>query len=120
MKKTLYYYIDKIKRLPLKEKYIKEEILTKDFLIEEDKNIEIYYTPHNEYINLNAKVFIIGITLVFEQMSTAISAARKAIEVTNDIREIQYRCKVAAGFSGTVRKNIISMLDEIKLNEALI
>ena len=50
-------------------------------------------------------------------MSTAIAAARKELENNTDIEEIQYKCKVAGRFSGSLRKNIISMLDEIKLNE---
>ena len=40
-------------------------------------------------------------------MSTAISTARKELEFTDDINEVQYRCKVAARFSGSLRKNII-------------
>lgn len=119
MKKNLYEYMDSIKRLPIKDKYTKEEILTKDFLIEKEKDIEIYYAPHNEYINPKAKIFIVGITPGFQQMSTAISEARRMLEITNDINEIQYRCKIAGRFSGSLRKNIISMLDDIKLNEFL-
>ena len=49
-------------------------------------------------------------------MSTAIAAARKELENSDNIEEIQYKCKVAGRFSGSFRKNIISMLDEIKLN----
>lgn len=119
MKKTLYDYIDIIKKLPLKNKYTKEELLTKDFLIEKEDNIEIYYAPHNEYMNEKAKVFIIGITPGFQQMSTAIAEARKELEITDNIEEIQYKCKVAGRFSGSLRKNIIKMLDEIELNKAL-
>jgi hypothetical protein len=119
LKKNLYEYMDSIKRLPIKDKYTKEEILTKDFLIEKEKDIEIYYAPHNEYINPKAKIFIVGITPGFQQMSTAISEARSMLEITNDINEIQYRCKIAGRFSGSLRKNIISMLDDIKLNEFL-
>ena len=119
MKKTLYDYKEIIKKLPIKNKYIKEELLIEDFLIDKENNIEIYYAPHNEYFNSKAKVFIIGITPGFQQMSTAIATARKELEVTDNINEIQYRCKVAARFSGSLRKNIISMLDYIKLNEAL-
>ena len=33
--------------------------------------------------------------------------------------EIQYKCKSEARFSGSLRKNIISMLDEIELNRVL-
>ena len=119
MKKTLYDYKDIIKKLPIKDKYTKEELLIEDFLIEKENNIEIYYAPHNEYFNQKAKIFIVGITPGFQQMSTAISTARKELEFTDDINEVQYRCKVAARFSGSLRKNIINMLNDIKLNEAL-
>ncbi|MEG2983375.1 MAG: hypothetical protein RR835_01660, partial [Peptostreptococcaceae bacterium] len=44
---------------------------------------------------------------------------RKELELSDDIESIQYKCKVAGRFSGSLRKNIISMLDGIKLNEAL-
>ena len=119
MKKTIYDYIDVIKKLPIKDKYEKNELITTDFFIEEDKNIKIYYAPHNEYINPKAKVFIVGITPGFQQMSTAISTARKELELKTDIETIQYKCKVAGRFSGSLRKNMVNMLDEIKLNEAL-
>lgn len=119
MKKTLYEYEEVIKTLPIKDKYVKDELLTDDFLIEREGNIEIYYAPHNEYLNSKAKVFIIGITPGFQQMSTAISTARKELELGTDIEKIQYKCKVAGRFSGGLRKNIISMLDDIKLNDAL-
>ena len=119
MKKTLYDYKEAIKEVPLKNKYRKEDLLIDKFLIDKEKNIEIYYAPHNEYLNPKARVFIIGITPGFQQMSTAIATARKELEVNDDIEEIQYKCKVAGRFSGSLRKNIISMLDGIELNKSL-
>ncbi|MGX4599691.1 hypothetical protein [Faecalimicrobium sp. JNUCC 81] len=119
MKKHLEEYIDKIKKLPIKNKYTKEELLTNDFLIEKENNVEIYYAPHNEYINPKAKVFIVGITPGFEQMSTAISTARRCLSENIDVEKIKYECKRDGRFSGSLRKNIISMLDEVKLNEGL-
>ena len=119
MKKTLYDYMDKIKILPIKDKYNKDEILINDFLIEKEEHIEIYYSPHNEYINSKARVFIVGITPGFQQMSTAISAARRELKNSNDIEEIQYKCKKAARFSGSLRNNLINMLDEIEINKYL-
>lgn len=109
------YYLDKIKALPLKSKYTKDELLTSDFLIETEDAIEIYYAPHNEYLNPQAKVFIVGITPGFEQMSTAISEARKCLEEKMSIEEIQYRCKVAGRFSGSLRQNLIKMLSDLNL-----
>lgn len=119
MKKTLYDYKDRILNLPLKNKYTKEELLISDFLVDKEESIEIYYAPHNEYINKKAKVFIIGITPGFQQMNTAMVTARKALEEGASIEEIQYKCKEAGRFSGVIRKNIINMLDEIELNKAL-
>lgn len=119
MKKHLEEYIDKIKKLPIKNKYTKEELLTNDFLIEKENNVEIYYAPHNEYINPKAKVFIVGITPGFEQMSTAISTAGRCLSENMDVEKIKYECKRDGRFSGSLRKNIISMLDEVKLNEGL-
>lgn len=119
MKKSLYDYAEVIKKLPLKDKYNKEELLIDSFLVEKEGEVEIYYAPHNEYINPDAKVFIIGITPGFQQMSTAIARARKELEVCDDISLIQYKCKVAGRFSGALRKNIIEMLNEIRLNEVL-
>ncbi|MGL5507142.1 MAG: hypothetical protein ACRDB0_04485, partial [Paraclostridium sp.] len=119
MKKTLYEYKDIIKKLPIKDKYDKGELLIDDLLLDRYENIEIYYAPHNEYLNPKAKIFIVGITPGFQQMSTAISTARKEIELDSSIKSIQYKCKVAGRFSGSLRKNIISMLDEIKLNDKL-
>lgn len=119
MKKTLEEYIDVIRRLPIKDKYTKDELQIDDLLIEREKNIEIYYAPHNEYINPNAKIFIVGITPGFEQMNNALVTARKNLEENIDINDIKYKCKKEARFSGSLRKNIISMLDEIELNKAL-
>lgn len=119
MKKTLFDYKDKILKLPVKDKYSKEELLIGDFLLEKEGNIEIYYAPHNDYINSKAKIFIVGITPGFQQMNIAMVMARKELEQGTDIEKIQYLCKKAGRFSGSIRKNIISMLDELGLNKKL-
>jgi len=119
MKKTLLDYQDAINKLPLKEKYEKQEILTREFLIEKEGDIEIYYAPHNEYRNIETRIFIIGITPGFQQMSTAIATAKKGLNLNLPIEQIQYECKVAGRFSGVIRKNIIHMLDELELPNLL-
>ena len=119
MKKTLYDFKDEILKLPLQEKYTKEDLLIPELLIEKEGELEIYYAPHNEFMNPKASIFIIGITPGFQQMSTAIATARKQLELGLPMEEIQYECKEAGRFSGVIRKNIIAMLDEIGLNEAL-
>ena len=53
----------------------KEQLLVKELLIQEDKDMAIYYVPY-EYVNKRAKVMIIGITPGFTQMELAIRCAR--------------------------------------------
>lgn len=119
MKYNLSQFVDPIKALPIKKKYTKEELLIPNFLIEQEGSIEIYYAPHNEYLNPKAKIFIVGITPGFEQMSTAISEARICLEENLPLEEIQYRCKKAGRFSGSLRQSLIRFLNDLNLNEKL-
>lgn len=116
---TLKDYYEVIERLPFKTKYTKEELLIPELLVKEEKQIAIYYAAHNEYFNPKAKIFIVGITPGFAQMETSIVAARRCIQEHIPLEEIPYICKKEARFAGQLRKNIITMLDELKLGEAL-
>lgn len=116
---TLKDYYNVIESLPLKKKYMKEELLIPELLVKEEKQIAIYYAAHNEYFNPKAKIFIVGITPGFAQMETSIVAARRCIEEHIPLEEMPYICKKEARFAGQLRKNIITMLDELKLGEAL-
>ncbi|PLR94145.1 hypothetical protein [Bacillus sp. T33-2] len=113
------YYLEMISQLPLKDGYEKEEILTEDFLIEKDRKMEVYYCTHNEYINHEAKIFIIGITPGFVQMNKSIAVARKCLAQNVPHCGIPYICKRESRFFGPMRKNIIEMLDELELAKAL-
>jgi hypothetical protein len=55
--------ISKIKRL---KKIDKKSVVSKDFLVNKDGNIEIYYAPF-DYINSKAKIVIVGITPVYSK-----------------------------------------------------
>jgi len=110
-------YYDKIKKLPIKKSYDRGEILTSNFCIEKQGDMEIYYCTHNEYINKEAKIFIIGITPGFQQMNKSIAVAREAIESNITLEEISYICKREGRFYGVIRKNIIDMLDELELHK---
>lgn len=116
---TLEQYLECIKKLPLKSKYTKEELLISELLVESKGNIELYYAAHNECFNPNAKVFMIGITPGFAQMEKSIVACRKAIEEGKNIEEIPYICKKEGRFAGALRKNISQMLDDLGLNTHL-
>ncbi|GAM13953.1 uracil-DNA glycosylase family protein [Mesobacillus selenatarsenatis] len=112
-------YYKKIANLPLKESYSRGELLTLDFMMAKENNIEIYYCTHNEYINKKAKVFIVGITPGYQQMSKSIAVARKCLEENLSLDEVAYICKREARFYGVLRSNIIQMLNDLDLNNFL-
>lgn len=109
-------YSKLIKKL---DKFEKEDILNKDFELYNKGNMKIYYAPHNEIINKNAKIFIVGITPGWTQTSIAYKTAQNLLVQNLDSETIKKECKRNSRFAGSMRKNLIEMLDELKLNEKL-
>ena len=109
-------YCDKIKAL---ESFEKEDILNKNFELYNQGNMKIYYAPHNEIINNNARIFIVGITPGWTQTSIAYKTAHDGLMNNLDYETIKKECKRNSRFAGSMRKNLIEMLDELKLNEKL-
>lgn len=111
-------YLDKIKVL---ENFQKEDILNENFQLYSDPEgkIKIYYAPHNEIINKKAKVFIVGITPGWTQTCIAYKTANEGLIKGINKEQIQKNCKINSRFAGSMRKNIIEMLDELDLNNHL-
>lgn len=111
------YYLEQIKKLEIKSKYKKEDILTDTFLLEKDDSINIYFAPHNLYINKNAKIAIIGITPGWTQTEVAYRFVVNNSKLEDS--ELLYLCKINSRFAGNMRTNLINMLDEIGVNTNL-
>ena len=109
-------YSSKIKEL---KSFEKTDILNKEFELWKENNMEIYYAPHNEIVNKNAKIFIVGITPGWTQTSIAYKTAHDGLLKNLDYETIKKLCKQNSRFAGSMRKNIIAMLDELKINEYL-
>jgi hypothetical protein len=111
-------YKDKI--FALSASVEEDEIITRDFFIasDEKKQVEIYYAPF-EYVNLEAQIVIVGITPGLHQMKKSHSTARsfKGQAVCNE--EILHEVKKQSSFEGTMRRNLVSMLDELNLHKHL-
>ena len=107
-------YIDKIIQL---NRFEKEDILNKKFLLEKDEKINIYYAPHNEFVNKKAKIFVIGITPGWTQTQIAYKTANEGLVNNVEIIDILKKCKYNSRFSGSMRENLIDMLDQIGLNK---
>jgi len=109
-------YINDILEL---KSFEKEDILNEKFLLIKEKNMEIYYAPHNETINENAKIFIIGITPGWTQTKIAYEIAWNCLFQNLCNKDIKKECKKNSRFAGSMRKNLIEMLDELNLNKKL-
>ena len=99
--------ISKIKRL---KKIDKRSVVSKDFLVNKDGNIEIYYAPF-DYINTKAKIVIVGITPGLQQML-------QSYEVINQGKSLK-EVKDLSSFKGSMRTGLIKYLDELKINHIL-
>ena len=109
-------YSNKIKRL---NDFEKCSILKDEFLLFSKNKMKIFYAPHNEIINSNARVFIVGITPGWTQTRIAYKTAHDGLINNLNYEEIKKECKRNSRFAGSMRKNLIEMLDELKLNEKL-
>lgn len=114
MTKLFENYIDKIKNLP-NDKLHKEDILNDNFLLAEQENMKIFYAPHNEYQNKLAKIVIVGICPGWTQTEIAYTTAKNDLKIKVNEEKILKHCKEEARFAGSMRKNLVEMLDIINL-----
>ena len=87
------------------------------FLKKEGK-ISIYYAPF-EYVNENAKIVLVGITPGLQQAANALNVAKSGLENGTSSEEILKAVKSNASFSGSMRTNLINMLDHVGINKKL-
>ena len=99
-----------IKQIKLLETINQKNVKDKKFLLEKEKNIEIYYAPF-DYINTKAKVVIVGITPGLQQML-------QSYEVINQGKSLK-QVKDLSSFKGSMRTGLIKYLDELKINDIL-
>ena len=99
-----------IQQIKLLKTINQKNVKDKKFLLEKEKNIEIYYAPF-DYINLKAKIVIVGITPGLQQML-------QSYEVINQRKSLK-EVKDLSSFKGSMRTGLIKYLDELKINDIL-
>lgn len=104
-----------IRSLPDDRTLRRDELWTDDFLLQQENNLTVYYSPIGEYINTGAKVVIVGITPGFEQMRIAFEEATDALHHGASLEETARLVKYTASFAGTMRRNLVQMLDALEL-----
>ncbi|QHI36379.1 hypothetical protein IMCC3317_17410 [Kordia antarctica] len=111
-------FLEKIKKEILKEKYSKEELLKDEYLIDSESQIKIYYAPF-EYINKKASVIIVGITPGWSQMEKSFRTVIRELQLNKSLDSALKTVKSESSFAGSMRKNLVKMLDELELNKTL-
>jgi hypothetical protein len=89
-----------------------EQLLVEAFLVAEEGRLRMYWIPF-ERLNRAAWIAIIGLTPGWHQMQEAFTAARDAFRssVTADMQVLE-RVHRQAAFSGSMRTNMVKMLDQ--------
>lgn len=97
---------------------VNAENLPSSLLITEKGPYETYYSPF-DYINEDAKVVIVGITPGMQQAKNALLKASEVLKAGGTVDQARKEAKVFASFSGSMRNNLVQMLDHIGLNQYL-
>lgn len=90
----------------------------KDLLLEDSGEERIYYAPF-DYVNPEARLFIVGITPGEIQMNNMLVEAARLIHQGLSDDEVLRRCKAVGSFSGPMRKNLVELMDEAGIAEFL-
>lgn len=114
---TFEQYAGAIASLPDRVTLLKTDILNHQFLVSAHNGLEIYYAPF-DFVNVTAKVVIVGITPGWTQMRIAFQHASVVLRRGGTATAALQSAKNEGSFAGTMRKNLVKMLDEIGLNRA--
>jgi hypothetical protein len=106
--------------LPTRDSYQKSELLVPSLRIDSDldKKVVVYYAPF-EWLNPEARLAIVGVTPGFTQMENAIRVARHELLAGAELDTALRQAKYAASFAGSMRHNLIRMLDDLRVSDFL-
>jgi hypothetical protein len=77
-----------------------------------ERTIGMAYAPF-DYVNVSARIAVVGLTPGRQQAANALRAAQEALLEGTSNGEATHRAKVFASFSGPMRTNLVAMLDKI-------
>jgi hypothetical protein len=109
-------FADAIRDLPAR--IDRATLLSDTFRLYSDRQLSIYYAPFDR-VNTHARLALVGVTPGWTQMEVAYSTARQELLEGHDREEILATVKRAASFAGSMRTNLITMLDALGLPEVL-
>jgi len=87
-------------------------------LMRESGNLSTYYAPF-DYVNLEARIVICGITPGLKQAMLALREAKSQLAAGATLEVAWRKAKETASFGGPMRINLIRMLDHIGIQKYL-
>ena len=106
-----------LRRLP-ERRLQRTDLLRPEFLLARQGRLSVYWIPF-ERLNPHARVVLVGLTPGYGQMEKAFTAARDAIRDGRSTAEALACIYERASFAGTMRVNMVRMLDAIGVADAL-
>jgi hypothetical protein len=105
-----------ISGLPERSQYCRAELLRPELKVAEQppSPLTMYYAPF-DFINVAAKVALVGVTPGWTQMEISYRAARRALLAGKSMDDADREAKRAAAFGGSMRDVLVGMLDELDL-----
>ena len=86
--------------------------ISPEFVLHRDGAIKVVWAP-SEHINNDARIAIVGLTPGWQQAKIAYKSAQQALKNGYSYSDACKRAKGEAAFAGTMRRNLVLMLDEI-------
>lgn len=87
-------------------------------LINRERELSTWYSPF-DYVNVNAKIVIVGITPGYQQAANALLKAHEILLAGGSEQQAKAEAKVYASFSGAMRNNLTEMLDHVGIHRIL-
>ena len=105
-------FLHDIAALPHRSVYTERDLLLEPFQLLEQGDLSVYYAPF-DHINRDAHLILVGITPGFYQMEIAYREFRQALLEGETPSGAMRRVKQQASFAGSMRVNLLSMLDRL-------
>jgi len=86
--------------------------------MEKDGNLSIFYIPF-DYVTPLARIVLVGITPGFTQLMNAMREAQNQLKSGADHMAALHAAKSTGAFSGSMRPNLVAMLDCLGINDWL-
>lgn len=96
----------------------RHSLIPQEFMLDSEGSLDVRYIPF-ETVNQDARIVLVGLTPGFTQWRNAVAEAQTQLLRDSDIELALLAAKRSAAFSGSLRPNLIALLDSIGMHDWL-